>query len=106
MPPANVSGPASGLPCCTAPTSTPIAIAKAAGRIPLRVRVTHHAAASPGAAFGRARKNIHSLRAVSAAITTAYCLTYARECEGEATRGLRSRRDHEIVERCSQGVQE
>src|ERR1700694_5121547 len=63
--PANASGPARESPCCTAPTSTPMAIANAAGRVPLSSRAIHQPAARPGAAFGRTLKKIHSLRAVS-----------------------------------------
>jgi len=54
-------------------TSTPIATANAAGRIPLSRRTVHQAAARPGSAFGRTPKNFHSLRSVSDWSTTAFC---------------------------------
>lgn len=63
--PANASGPPRGPPRCTAATSKPIPIAKAAGRIPLSRRIVHQAPARPGSAFGRTPKNFHSLRSVS-----------------------------------------
>src|SRR6202167_2668181 len=71
--PTNASGPAREWPRCTAPTSTPIAIANAAGRIPLSRRLDHQAAARPGAAFGRTAKNFHSLRSVSDESTPIFC---------------------------------
>src|SRR5260221_5699465 len=71
--PANASGPASEVPRCTAPTSTPIAIAKAPGRIPLNRSATHQAVASPGLAFARAAKSFHSLRSVSVWSTRVFC---------------------------------
>jgi hypothetical protein len=60
-------------PRCTAPTSTPIAIANAAGRIPLSRRDVHQVAARAGSAFGRTLKNFHSLRSVRVWSTTAFC---------------------------------
>ena len=53
----SVSGPVSGAPSRTAPTSRPVATAKTAGRTPRRSSTAHHAAARPGAAFGRTAKN-------------------------------------------------
>src|SRR5271169_7154646 len=70
--PANASGPARESPRCTAPTSTPIEIANAAGRVPLSRRDVHQAAARPRSAFGRTLKNFHSLRSVSDWSTTAF----------------------------------
>ena len=55
--------PTSGSPRCTAPTSTPIAMAKTAGRTPRSTRTAHHRQASGPSAFGRTAKNFHSLRA-------------------------------------------
>lgn len=63
--PAKASGPDSGWPCWTAPTSTPMAMAKAAGRMPRNSNTAHQAVASAGAAWKSAAKNFHSLRAVS-----------------------------------------
>src|SRR5687767_6851777 len=62
MIPAASSGWPGSPPRCTALTSTPIAMAKAAGSTPRSTSSSHHAAASRGAAFGRTAKNFHSLR--------------------------------------------
>src|SRR3989442_1046689 len=60
--PAKVSGPARWSPRCTAPTSTPIAMANTAGSRPRRTSATHQATARTRSAFGRTPKNVHSLR--------------------------------------------
>lgn len=75
MAPTSASEEARGSPRCTAPTRTPIAMAKAAGSAPRSRRTNHHARASPGAALGRAAKNSHnSLRSFSGRNMSALCL--------------------------------
>src|SRR5579859_808795 len=60
--PTNASGVTSCWPRCTAPTSTPMATANAAGKAPRKSSTSHHKLASSGSALGRTLKNCHSLR--------------------------------------------
>src|SRR5437773_3344598 len=81
-------------PRCTAATSTPMAIANAAGSTPRRMSTTHHAIARKRSAFGRAPKKIHSLRAVSFPITVRVSQTLggrvSQKRESISVRGLRA----------------
>src|SRR5438445_586205 len=61
-PPTKVSGPATLSPCCTAPTSTPMAMPNTAGSTPRRMSTTHQLMARKRSAFGSTPKNFHSLR--------------------------------------------
>src|SRR5262249_58845935 len=68
------SGPASPPPRWTAETSTPIAIAKAAGSRPRAMSIAHHAVASTGSAFGKAANIFQSSR-LRRRVSTADILT-------------------------------
>src|SRR6516165_2960419 len=72
--PTRASGPRRESPRCTAPTRTPMAMAKAAGSAPLNNRARNHARARPGAALGRTLKNFHSLPSVKRRSIAAFCL--------------------------------
>ena len=63
--PTKASGPARSSPACTAPTSTPIAMANRAGRRPRATSTTHQATARGRSARGRTAKNFHSGRSRS-----------------------------------------
>jgi hypothetical protein len=65
MTPVRASGVTRLLPCCTASTSTPMAIAKAVGSRPCNSTTVHQATARGLSARGSAAKKSHSLRARS-----------------------------------------
>src|SRR5690348_813136 len=65
--PVKASGPASGAPRCTAPTSSPMTIANRAGNKPRNTSTTHQAHASGRSARARTPKNRQELAARSLA---------------------------------------
>src|SRR4029450_4254287 len=58
--PVRASGPTTGRACSITATMTPVATAKIAGIVPVRINKAHQIAASTGSAFGSTAKNCHS----------------------------------------------